>query len=138
MADQIRVHAQAQCSPDALWHTLVENRAAWWPELEFSASPGAPLSEGWGPEETRHSGTVLAVAPGRLLSFRWTAPDWNAYTVVSFQLAGGEPDAGPEATDVTVTESGLAALSADGGGAQEHTAQWSARLADLISRAEGP
>ncbi|GAA3297270.1 SRPBCC family protein [Arthrobacter citreus] len=119
MGDQIRVAAQARCSPEQLWQALVDHRAAWWPEMDFTASPGAPLTErfsahdddgggsgsdGGGSDSgrddgsdsdgrngpgTRATGTVLAVARERLLSFRWTMPGWNSHTIVSFTLDAG-------------------------------------------------
>lgn len=141
MGDSIRVAAQAQCSPARLWHTLVDNRAAWWPELEFTASPGSPLTERTndddGGGEQRASGTVLAVARDRLLSFRWTMPEWNAHTVVSIQLASSPgPDAETDYTDVVVTESGLGGLTEGADVARTHTEEWAGHLANLISLAE--
>ncbi|MBP3037073.1 SRPBCC domain-containing protein [Arthrobacter sp. zg-ZUI100] len=158
MPDQIRVTAQARCSPAQLWHTLVDNRAAWWPELDFTASPGAPLTEraadGGAQQAT---GTVLAVARGRLLSFRWTKPGWSGHTVVSFQLdsapgpddddaldraeapgssAGWQGSTGVDYTDVVVTESGLGTIAAGGDVAAAHTGDWADHLADLIKLAE--
>lgn len=142
MADSIRVTAQARCSPAQLWHTLVDNRAAWWPEMDFTASPGAPLAERAADGGTqRATGTVLAVARDRLLSFRWTMPGWSAHTVVSFTLDSAPapvdgPDAGADYTDVVVTESGLGTLAAGAEIARTHTADWADHLADLIKLAE--
>ncbi len=139
MGDSIRVAAHAQCSPAQLWHTLVHNRAAWWPEMEFTASPGSPLTERTADDdgEQRASGTVLAVARDRLLSFRWTMPDWNAHTVVSIQLAASPgPDDETDYTDVVVTESGLGSLAAGAEVARTHTGDWADHLANLIRLAE--
>ena len=141
MGDSIRVAAQAQCSPAQLWHTLVDNRAAWWPEMEFTASPGSPLAERTADDDgdggRRASGTVLAVARDRLLSFRWTMPDWNAHTVVSIQLAASPgPDPETDYTDVVVTESGLGGLTEGTDVARTHTEEWADHLATLISLAE--
>ncbi|WP_104104533.1 SRPBCC domain-containing protein [Arthrobacter sp. 08Y14] len=138
MGDSIRVAAQAQCSPAQLWHTLVDNRAAWWPEMEFTASPGSPLAERAADDgEQRASGTVLAVARDRLLSFRWRMPDWNAHTVVSIQLAASPgPDPETDYTDVVVTESGLGTLAGGADVARTHTEEWADHLANLISLAE--
>lgn len=139
MGDSIRVAAQAQCSPAQLWHALVDNRSAWWPEMEFTASPGSPLTERASDDDggQRASGTVLAVARDRLLSFRWTMPDWNAHTVVSIQLAALQgPDPETDYTDVVVTESGLGSLAAAADVARTHTEQWAGHLANLITLAE--
>ena len=140
MADQIRVAAQAQCSPEQLWHALVDNRAAWWPQMDFTASPGSPLAERAADDdggEQRATGTILAVARGRLLSFRWTMPDWGAHTVVSFQLAAAPgPDPDSDYTDVVVTESGLASLAGGADVARAHTGDWADHLASLIRLAE--
>ncbi|GAA3289322.1 SRPBCC domain-containing protein [Arthrobacter citreus] len=167
MGDQIRVAAQARCSPEQLWQALVDHRAAWWPEMDFTASPGAPLTErfsahdddgggsgsdGGGSDSgrddgsdsdgrngpgTRATGTVLAVARERLLSFRWTMPGWNSHTIVSFTLdAGAGPDAEADYTDVVVTESGLGSLTDGAEVARTHTGDWSDHLATLIRLAE--
>lgn len=172
MGDSIRVSAQAQCAPADLWHALVDNRAVWWPEMDFTASPGAPLTErpaehphgagydgggGGGDDddgggfggfgagvgggvpgaEQRATGTVLAVARDRLLSFRWTKPGWNAHTVVSFLLdAVPGPDAETDYTDVVITESGLGILTAGEEVARIHTEDWADHLAALIRLAE--
>ena len=164
MGDQIRVAAQARCSPEQLWHALVDHRAAWWPEMDFTASPGAPLTErfsvhdggssgtendggdgssgienddGGGGSGARATGTVLAVARDRLLSFRWTMPGWNAHTIVSFTLgAGAGPDAEADYTDVVVTESGLGTLTDGTEVARIHTEDWADHLATLIRFAE--
>ena len=139
MGDSIRVAAQARCSPERLWHALVENRAAWWPEMEFTASPGSPLAERAADDDggQRASGTVLAVARDRLLSFRWTMPHWNTHTVVSFQLAAAPgPDPATDYTDVVVTESGLGGLAEGTEVARAHTEDWADHLANLIRLAE--
>lgn len=152
MGDSIRVAAQAQCPPADLWHALVDNRAVWWPEMDFTASPGAPLSErsaehrhddddddgdGDGGTDSRATGTVLAVARDRLLSFRWTRPGWNSHTVVSFLLdAVPGPDAETDYTDVVITESGLGSLAAAEDVARAHTEDWAEHLAALIRLAE--
>ena len=139
MGDSIRVAAQAQCSPERLWHALVNNRAAWWPAMDFTPSPGSPLAErtvddGGGQGA---SGTVLAVARDRLLSFRWTMPHWNAHTVVSFQLAAVPgPDPETDYTDVVVIESGLGGLADGAEVARAHTEDWADHLANLIALAE--
>lgn len=164
MGDSIRITAQAQCPPADLWHALVDNRAVWWPEADFTASPGAPLTErltvppddggdddggagnnggdddgsgNHGGAGELATGTVLAVARDRLLSFRWTRPGWNAHTVVSFLLdAVPGPDAETEYTDVVITESGLGTLSAGDDVARAHTEDWADHLAALIRLAE--
>jgi uncharacterized protein YndB with AHSA1/START domain len=184
MGDQIRVAAQARCSPEQLWQALVDHRAAWWPEMDFTASPGAPLTERFSAQDsdgsdgggggdggsgeggsgsgdggeggsgsgdggdggdsdgrsgsgTRATGTVLAVARERLLSFRWTMPGWNSHTIVSFTLdAGAGPDAEADYTDVVVTESGLGSLTDGAEVARTHTGDWSDHLATLIRLAE--
>ena len=157
MGDQIRVAAQARCSPEQLWHALVDHRAAWWPEMDFTASPGAALTERLivhpshddggnnggggnnddGGAEARATGTVLAVARDRLLSFRWTMPGWKAHTVVSFTLgAGTGPDADADYTDVVITESGLGTLAEGNEVARLHTEAWADHLATLIRLAE--
>ena len=143
MGDSIRVAAQAQCPPAELWHALVDNRAAWWPGMDFTPSPGAPLTERLTdvqPDdggEPRATGTVLAVARDRLLSFRWTRPGWNTHTVVSFLLdAVPGPDAGTDYTDVIITESGLGTLADGDEVARSHTGDWSDHLATLIRLAE--
>ena len=143
MGDSIRVAAQAQCPPAELWHALVDNRAAWWPGMDFTPSPGAPLSEraAQGPAddggEQRATGTVLAVARDRLLSFRWTKPGWNAHTVVSFLLdAVPGPDAETDYTDVVITESGLGTLADGDEVARTHSGAWADHLATLIQLAE--
>ena len=135
MTDRISLSGRAQCTPDVLWHVLADNRASWWPDMDFAPHPGAPLKERWSEDGVEHTATgmVLAVAPGRLLSFRWTAPEWGAHTVVSFELTDEV-----EATGVAVTESGFAGLDA-GVGAElsaAHREGWAFHLANLIEQAE--
>ncbi|MCC3277012.1 SRPBCC domain-containing protein [Arthrobacter sp. zg-Y20] len=139
MTDRIHLQGRAQCSPQALWHALVDNRAAWWPDMDFSPHPGSPLQERWMEDGVEHtaSGTVLAVAPGHLFSFRWTAPDWEAHTVVSFELTPADDDGGEgSATDVAVTESGFAALKSGPALSEAHREGWAFHLANLIEQAE--
>lgn len=144
MTDRIHLQGHARCSPQALWRALVEDRAAWWPDMEFAAHPGAPLQERWMEDGQEHiaSGTVLAVAPDRLLSFRWSAPGWEAHTVVSFELTpaagsgAGGTGTGGGATDVEVTESGFAALKSGAALSEAHREGWAFHLANLIEQAE--
>lgn len=110
--------------------------------MDFTPSPGAPLSgrpaEGTDDDGGQWAtGTVLAVARDRLLSFRWTKPGWNAHTVVSFLLdAVPGPDADTDYTDVVITESGLGTLVDGDEVARSHTGDWADHLASLIRLAE--
>ncbi len=137
MTDRIHLQGRARCTPETLWHTLVDNRAAWWPDMDFAPHPGAPLQERWMEDGVEHTakGTVLAVAPEKLLSFRWTSPDWEAHTVVSFELTPAD-DGDGGATDVAVTESGFAALKAGPVLSEAHREGWAFHLANLIEQAE--
>lgn len=139
MTDRIHLSGRARCTPQVLWHTLVDNRAAWWPDMDFAPHPGAPLQERWMEDGVEHisRGTVLAVAPEKLLSFRWTAPDWEAHTVVSFELIPADDDGGGgDATDVAVTESGFSGLKSGPELSEAHREGWAFHLANLIEQAE--
>lgn len=134
--DRVVAIARARCSAERLWRALVNDRASWWPEMQFDAVAGAPLCETWFEDgvERVALGTVVSASPPRELRFEWTEPNWPAgssQVAITIQ----DDDTG---TIVTVEEHGLRAASGDPDLLAAHGQGWAEHLARLVDAAHRP
>ncbi|PRZ17842.1 SRPBCC family protein [Nesterenkonia sandarakina] len=127
-ADRVTISLPIPAAPESVWQALTLARSAWWPGMDFEASPGAPLHETWTEDGvTRHArGVVTAVEPPLLLAFDWTEPSWSGHLSVEVRLI---PDG--ESTEVTITEQGFQRAGTPPTLPAQHEAGWHQHLRQL-------
>lgn len=117
--------------PDDVWNAVVtaSRRETWWPGFEFEPRVGGAIDESWRDGDGtihRTTGTIRRLDEPVALDFEWIDEGWKQPSVVRLRLA-----AVPGGTEVSVSESGLAEVSADPGLADEHRQGWELHLSAL-------
>ncbi len=133
--DRIERQVTVGRSIEQVWSALTESEelAKWFGDsAEVDLRPGGSISFGWSEYDAIATGVVERIERPTLFSYRWTsgAPGDGdpSYTLVTFELRPTEGG-----TEVTVVESGLAALPDElhQKTLEENSSGWAAELADL-------
>lgn len=101
---------------ETVWKLIINDRSAWWPQLEFEPRSGATLKDQWsaggaGRPAWIATGIIVGVdadgAQGdpaaRELRFRWAQPGWGAETRVTITVTP-DPSSPKESSILTIIE----------------------------------
>ena len=128
---------------ETVWDLILNDRSAWWPQLDFEPRSGATLKDQWitgsaGRPAWIATGIVLGVdengtaenPEAKQLRFRWAQPGWGAETRVSITVEPG-PDGADVNTKLTIVETDFVQLARGIEQVIRNHRDWESHLTDL-------
>lgn len=141
--DAITFQETLNAPVDTVWNMVLNDRSAWWPQLEFEPRSGASLKDQWitgsaGRPAWIATGIILGIdedgtadnPDAKELRFRWAQPGWGAETRVFITV---QPDLdNPESsTKLTIVEKDFVQLARGIEQVLRNHRDWTSHVEDL-------